>query len=65
MKPNGHDFRRPQVSRRRQFLAANYVFVVNAGEIDRGPHAAVHFVHRVIVILQAADAHLVAARLPF
>ena len=59
------DARRHQVAGRRQLLAADHVLVVDAGQVDGRPLAAVDFLDGLVVVLQRADAHALAARQPF
>jgi hypothetical protein len=53
----------PQVTRRRELLAALDLVVVNAGQVNRGALAAVYFGALPVVVLQAPHAHRNSARL--
>src|SRR5262249_22311007 len=46
-------------------LAALDVLVADAGEVDGGAHAAMHFLDGLVMVLQRADADALAAREPF
>ncbi len=65
VQANRQHARRHQIARCRQFLTADHIVVMNAGEIDRRPLAAVQFLDGLVVILQGAHAHPLAARQPF
>ena len=65
VQPDGQHARRRQVAGRRELLAADHVLMTDAGQVDRRPLAAMDFLDGLVVVLQRADAHRLAARLPF
>ena len=64
VQPDRDDARRHQVAGRGQLLAADHVLVMDAGQVDGRPHAAMDFLDRLVVVLQRAHAHALAARQP-
>ncbi len=50
---------------RSQFLAAHHLVMRHAGEIERGPHAAMRRAYALVVMLERPNAHPFAARQPF
>ena len=64
MQPHGHDPGRLQITSRRQFLTADNVFMVDAGQINGRAHAAVDLFNHAVVVLKRANAHALAPRQP-
>ena len=52
VQPHGQHARRHQVAGRGEFLAADDVLVLHAGQVDRRPLAAMDLLDRLVVILQ-------------
>ena len=66
MQPDGQHARRHEIARRRHFLAADHLVLIDAGQVDRRAGLAAAAPRRpAVVVLERADPDALTARLPF